>query len=82
MSIEANKAVIRRYKEGILNSRDLVALDAIVTEDCLDHAAFRNAPSNALGPPAKGQPGTRHRAADKRCCHARSTLSSSERYGR
>ena len=40
MSIEANKAVIRRYKEGILNSRDLAALDAIVTEDYLDHAAF------------------------------------------
>ena len=40
MSIEANKVVIRRYKEGILNSRDLAALDAIVTEDYLDHAAF------------------------------------------
>ncbi len=40
MTIEANKAVIRRYKEEILNSRDLAALDLIVSEDYLDHAAF------------------------------------------
>ena len=40
MTIEANKAVIRRYKEEILNSRDLAALDVIVSEDYLDHAAF------------------------------------------
>jgi len=40
MTIEANKAVIRRYKEDILNSRDLAALDVIVAEDYLDHAAF------------------------------------------
>jgi len=40
VSIEANKAVIRRYKEDILNSRDLTALDLIVAEDYLDHAAF------------------------------------------
>jgi len=40
VSIEANKAVIRRYKEDILNSRDLAALDVIVSEDYLDHAAF------------------------------------------
>ncbi len=40
MSIEANKAIIRRYKVDILNSRDLAALDAIVGDDYLDHAAF------------------------------------------
>ena len=40
MSIETNKAIIRRYKVDILNSRDLAALDAIVGEDYLDHAAF------------------------------------------
>ena len=40
MTIEANKAVIRQYKEDILNRRDLAALDAIVAEDYLDHAAF------------------------------------------
>lgn len=40
MTIEANKAVIRRYKEEILNSRDLAALDVIVAENYLDHAAF------------------------------------------
>ena len=43
MSIEANKAVIRRYKEDILNSRDLTALDLIVAEEYLDHAAFPKA---------------------------------------
>lgn len=40
MSIEANKAIIRRYKVDILNSRNLAALDAIVGDDYLDHAAF------------------------------------------
>ena len=40
MSIETNKAIIRRYKVDILNSRNLAALDAIVGEDYLDHAAF------------------------------------------
>ncbi|PZR63262.1 MAG: hypothetical protein DLM71_04955 [Chloroflexi bacterium] len=40
MSIEINRAVIRRYKEDILNSRDVAALDLIVAEDYLDHAAF------------------------------------------
>jgi len=40
MSIDTNKAIIRRYKVDILNSRDLAALDAIVREDYLDHAAF------------------------------------------
>ena len=40
MSIDTNKAIIRRYKVGILNSRDLAALDAIVGDDYLDHAAF------------------------------------------
>lgn len=40
MTIDANKALIRRYKEDILNRRDLAALDEIVSEDYLDHAAF------------------------------------------
>jgi predicted ester cyclase len=40
VSIEANKAIIRRYKIDILNSRDVAALDAIVAADYLDHAAF------------------------------------------
>ncbi len=33
MTTEAMKVVIRRYKEDILNSRDLAALDMIVAED-------------------------------------------------
>ena len=40
MITEANKAVVRRYKEDILNSRDLGALDEIVSNEYLDHAAF------------------------------------------
>jgi steroid delta-isomerase-like uncharacterized protein len=43
---EANKAVIRRYKVGILNERDLDALDEVVGEDYVDHAAF---PGQAAG---------------------------------
>jgi predicted ester cyclase len=39
-TLEANKAVIRRYKTGILNQRELDALDEVVGEDYLDHAAF------------------------------------------
>lgn len=40
MTIEANKAIVRRYKVDILNSRDIDALDEVVAEDYLDHAAF------------------------------------------
>ncbi|MGZ6299430.1 MAG: ester cyclase [Candidatus Limnocylindria bacterium] len=39
-ALEANKQVVRRYKVGILNSRDVDALDEIVGADYLDHAAF------------------------------------------
>jgi steroid delta-isomerase-like uncharacterized protein len=35
-----NKAIIRRYKVEILNSRDIDALDEVVAEDYLDHSAF------------------------------------------
>jgi steroid delta-isomerase-like uncharacterized protein len=36
----ANKAIVRRYKVDILNSRALDALDDVVALDYLDHAAF------------------------------------------
>ena len=49
MSIPANKAVIRRYKEDNLNSRDLTALDLIVAEDYLDHVAFPKQGSGRAG---------------------------------
>jgi steroid delta-isomerase-like uncharacterized protein len=39
-TLEANKAVIRHYKTGILNERDLDALDEVVGEDYMDHSAF------------------------------------------
>lgn len=35
-----NKALLRRYKEDILNSRDINALDQVAAADYLDHAAF------------------------------------------
>lgn len=37
---EANKALLRRYKVGILNSRDVDALGEVAAVDYLDHAAF------------------------------------------
>jgi steroid delta-isomerase-like uncharacterized protein len=40
MTIEANKAIVSRYKVDILNSRDLDALGEVVAIDYLDHAAF------------------------------------------
>jgi steroid delta-isomerase-like uncharacterized protein len=39
-TLAENKAIVRRYKVDILNSRDLDALDEIVADDYLDHAAF------------------------------------------
>jgi steroid delta-isomerase-like uncharacterized protein len=40
MTVEENKAILRRYKVDILNSRDIDALDEVVAVDYLDHAAF------------------------------------------
>jgi predicted ester cyclase len=40
MTIEANKAVVRRYKAEVLNGRDVDVLDEIATNDYFDHAAF------------------------------------------
>jgi hypothetical protein len=39
-SREANKALLRRYKTGILNDRDVDALGEVAVADYLDHAAF------------------------------------------
>jgi predicted ester cyclase len=38
--VEANKALLRRYKVGILNRRDVDALGEVAAVDYLDHAAF------------------------------------------
>ena len=40
MTTEANKAVIHRFKDEVLNGRDVDVLDEIVAEDYLDHVAF------------------------------------------
>jgi steroid delta-isomerase-like uncharacterized protein len=42
VNVDANKAIVRRYKVDILNSRNIDALDEIVAVDYLDHAAFPN----------------------------------------
>jgi predicted ester cyclase len=39
-TLEANKALLRRYKVGILNRRDVDALGEVAAVDYLDHAAF------------------------------------------
>ncbi len=39
-TLEANKALLRRYKTGILNARDPEALGEVAAADYLDHAAF------------------------------------------
>lgn len=39
-TLESNKALLRRYKTGILNERDADALREVATVDYLDHAAF------------------------------------------
>jgi steroid delta-isomerase-like uncharacterized protein len=40
MTTEANKALLRRYKVGILKTRDIDALDQVAAPGYLDHAAF------------------------------------------
>ena len=40
MTTRANKALLRRYKVGILNNRDIYALDQVAAPGYLDHAAF------------------------------------------
>lgn len=40
MTTEANKALLRRYKTGILNTRDIDGLDQVAAPGYLDHAAF------------------------------------------
>jgi predicted ester cyclase len=40
MSTEANKAIVRRYMDQVLNGRHVDALDEIAAEDYIDHAAF------------------------------------------
>lgn len=39
-TLEANKALLRRYKTGILNDRNVDALGEVAVADYLDHAAF------------------------------------------
>jgi hypothetical protein len=46
MTTRANKALLRRYKVGILNNRDIYALDQVAAPGYLDHAAF---PGQAQG---------------------------------
>lgn len=45
-TLDANKALLRRYKTAILNDRDLDALGEVAAVDYIDHAAF---PGQAAG---------------------------------
>lgn len=54
-TVQANVAVVRRYKTEILNSRDVDALGEVAAVDYLDHAAFPGQ--------APGLVGLRQRAA-------------------
>jgi steroid delta-isomerase-like uncharacterized protein len=47
--LEANKELVRRYKVEILNARDLDALDGVVSDDYVDHAAFPGQASGRAG---------------------------------
>jgi steroid delta-isomerase-like uncharacterized protein len=40
MTIEANKAIVRRFVEEVLNGRNVDVLDEIAADDYLDHVAF------------------------------------------
>lgn len=55
MSVEENKALLRRYKVEILNSRNPAALGEVAAVDYLDHAAFPGQ--------APGLPGLKQRAS-------------------
>jgi steroid delta-isomerase-like uncharacterized protein len=55
MTTEANKALLRRYKTDILNTRDIDALDQVAAPGYLDHAAFPGQ--------APGREGLKQRAA-------------------
>jgi steroid delta-isomerase-like uncharacterized protein len=47
--LAANRALLLRYKVGILNSRDVDALDEVAAVDYLDHAAFPGQPPGLAG---------------------------------
>jgi hypothetical protein len=49
MTTRASKALLRRYKVGILNNRDIYALDQVAAPGYLDHAAFPGQASHVPG---------------------------------
>jgi steroid delta-isomerase-like uncharacterized protein len=62
MTTEANKALLRRYKTDILNTRDIDALDQVAAPGYLDHAAFPGQPPGLEG--LKQRAATLFRALD------------------
>ena len=48
MSLEENKAVIRRLYEEVANAKNLDVVDEIVAEDTVDHDAFPGMPANGV----------------------------------
>ncbi len=49
MSVEANKAVVRRYVEEVINAGNLDRLGEFMTEDGIDHAAPAGMPQGVQG---------------------------------
>lgn len=49
MSPEANKAVIRRFREEVFNRGNVDLLDEIVTPDALDHSPNPGQPTGIEG---------------------------------
>lgn len=48
MSLEDNKAVLRRLFEEVANAKNLDVIDEIVSVDAVDHDAFPGMPANGL----------------------------------
>lgn len=48
-TLDKNKALLRRYKTGILNDRDADALGEVAAVDYFDHAAFPGQPRGLEG---------------------------------
>lgn len=49
MTVEEKKALLRRYVEGVLNKRNVDAVDKFFAANCVDHTAPPGAPPGVSG---------------------------------
>ena len=47
MSLQENKALVRRFVEGVQNQHNLAALDELLSPDFVDHSGITNPPNLA-----------------------------------